>query len=480
MTNTQSISSWIHRVAVGVLMLSLVVGPLCVGSYFGGWRWPLVWLAGVAAVLMTLAPVRRGRDRGMLRWLLLLALILLAAQGLWMWYNCWGVLVVDAGSGARNLKLLESIPYPDLPGGADRAEAWDRLSYLLPCLGLVWGTRRLVSSYPWVIKWIAKAIFWTGTAVALLGLVQRWTAAEGIFWSESLSFKDRTLFFGTYRSPGIASAYLNITLALGLSLILTWKRRGEKSGWQIAKRLAHATSLIVIFCGVMEAGSKAGMVFGLLTVLLWVLLNARSISKGLRNLATMLPGGSTLERNIIVVVFSMIIVLSGLSFSNTVMERWQDAHESGYSTLDERAKTNALQFKMMNDPEWGALGFGVGSFYPLFHYFDKANGDVIKGTMVYAHNDHLQTLVEWGWFGGALFVFIIGGGGLLLVLGIYVDRTRYARKDVILMRGCTIALLVLLLHATVDFPFQIESIAVTFSVLLGVAWRRIPAIKAAT
>ena len=38
------------------------------------------------------------------------------------------------------------------------------------------------------------------------------------------------------------------------------------------------------------------------------------------------------------------------------------------------------------------------------------------------------------------------------------------------MRGYLIAIAMCLLHALIDFPFQIESIAITMSVLFGAAW----------
>jgi hypothetical protein len=44
------------------------------------------------------------------------------------------------------------------------------------------------------------------------------------------------------------------------------------------------------------------------------------------------------------------------------------------------------------------------------------------------------------------------------------------------MRGYLLAMFVFLVHALIEFPFQIESLAVVFAVMLGVAWAS-PAIR---
>jgi len=50
------------------------------------------------------------------------------------------------------------------------------------------------------------------------------------------------------------------------------------------------------------------------------------------------------------------------------------------------------------------------------------------------------------------------------------SKENHSKNRIILFRGFLIAMATTLLHANVDFPFQIESLAITFSVMLGVAW----------
>ena len=131
---------------------------------------------------------------------------------------------------------------------------------------------------------------------------------------------------------------------------------------------------------------------------------------------------------------------------------------------------------MVGDESWGAMGMGPGSFYPLFPYYSGQIDTLITGIWVYAHNDYMQTLVEWGWLGTALLALCIGGGYFVLAREIFFHRNDHSKSRFIHMRGYLLAMTVFLVHAVIEFPFQIESLAVIFSVMLGVAWAS-PAVR---
>ena len=161
-----------HRAGRILLLFSLVIGPLWIGSYFGEWRWPLLICATFALCVLLTAPttpigkfsfrkfsfkksprrdaLRRPRWNG---WLAAL-LIWPALQGFWMWHNAWG----EFSSMPWYIHFLDNQPEPSLPGAPDRAEAWDRLSYIIPCLGMVWVTRSLVIAMPNMLRTIATTI----------------------------------------------------------------------------------------------------------------------------------------------------------------------------------------------------------------------------------------------------------------------------------------------------------------------------------
>lgn len=453
-----------------LLMASLIIGPLFAGSYYDHWRWPLIVTSSLAGLLLALGP----RPRQWQGWCLLVLLLVPALQGLWMWYNAWGEFSHSVGGKGETpwwrIMPRDQQPFPEQPGSADQAEALDRLSYILPCLAVVWGTREVVRSRPQWVGRLAACIFWTGAAVALLGLIQRQTGAEGIFWNKELTTYGSSLFFGTYRSPGIATSFLNIALAMGLALLLRPTSR-ESTTTGIQRHflpLLRTGGVLVILVGVITAGSKAGMVLGVLTLLLWAIMNRRAIGRKYHDASASFFGHRRLERNITLAVVLIIAVLSLLSYAGTMYQRWEGAQESGYPTIQPRLTVNTIQLEMMQDPTWGAAGFGPGSFYPLFPYF--AVDHDITGRYVYSHNDYLQTFVEWGWLGGGLMACLIAAAVIFLCREIFLRKKRHGRSMTVMLRAYLIALTSILIHATVDFPMQIESIAITFAVLLGVGW----------
>jgi len=452
-----------------LLILSLYLGPLCAGSYFGAWRHPLLGAISLVFVMSIITSFKAPKKQINLG--LLALLVWLIIQGCWMWFNTWGVFIkspiVEVGLPHWRILEIDNQPFPFFPGSADKAEALDRLLYIIPCLGIIWCVRMLVHQKPAWCYFFAKALFYSGVTMSILGLIQRSTGATSIFWMDELHFKNN-LFFGTYRSPGIATCFLNVALVFGLTELLTiFRSRLGKA--KLPLILLNFAGVLLILCSVTTAGSKAGMAIGIFTLLLWGILNRHSLLKAFHRSSELFSGNQNLERNIILTALFFISTISIISLSGLIYQRWMGAQEHGYNTLVSRASANETQIKMINDDEWGALGYGPGSFYPLFHYF-KGDKKELQGTWVYAHNDYLQTLVEWGWLGFICFATIIGGGIALLAREVFFQSRHHSKTRFLYLRAYLIAMVFFLLHATVDFPFQIESLAVIFSVMLGVAW----------
>ena len=463
------------------MIAALVIGPLLAGSYYEPWRWPLIYTSSVAAALLILST----RPKTSLNGVLLALLIWPVIQGIWMYYNAWGEFsrtrYYDPTYLPWRITQLDDQPFPSLPGAADKAEAFDRLSFILPCLGLIWGTRQLVVARPSWLLLIAKSIFWSGMVVAIIGLLQRATGATAILWLDELDQGLlRKYFFATYRSPGIATCYLNVALALGLSCTLNALRSGSdedskksklRARFPMAYLLATMAALIIIICAVITAGSKAGMALGVLTIILWSIFNRRSISSAFNESTSQIFfGNKAVERNIFFGALICITAFLLLSFAGLMSERWVGAHKLNYGSLTGRIQANEVMLKMVADEGWGAMGNGPGSFYPLFPFYTQEIDSMIMGVWVYAHNDYLQTLVEWGWLGTGCLAACIGGGYLLLAREVLFHRNDHSKSRFVHLRAYLVAMTIFLIHALIEFPFQIESLAIVFSVLLGVAW----------
>jgi O-antigen ligase len=132
----------------------------------------------------------------------------------------------------------------------------------------------------------------------------------------------------------------------------------------------------------------------------------------------------------------------------------------------------------------GAFGHGPGSFKMLLPASPLLSNAllsrwvlqprIIPGFQIsmwsMAHNDYLQTWVEFGWLGLILSSAILFGGVASAITRIRGKLNDLRRPDGFILLGVSAALLGVMVHALFDFPLQIASIQVTMIVLLGICW----------
>jgi len=109
------------------------------------------------------------------------------------------------------------------------------------------------------------------------------------------------------------------------------------------------------------------------------------------------------------------------------------------------------------------LGSGIGSFDSVFRSVEPLER-LQAAFFNQAHNDYLETWLEMGWPGAALIItFLVW----------FVRRSWTAWKGEVstegdLQRAASLAIAVVLLHASVDYPLRTETLAVTFALLCAV------------
>ena len=114
--------------------------------------------------------------------------------------------------------------------------------------------------------------------------------------------------------------------------------------------------------------------------------------------------------------------------------------------------------------DYKLTGSGLGSFYAVFPKYRKQD---VGGYYNHAHNDYLEFATETGLVGLSLLGLAVISSFLVAIIA------QYRRRDP-LMRGLSFAAIMgicsIMIHSTVDFNLQIPANAITFMLLLAMAW----------
>lgn len=121
--------------------------------------------------------------------------------------------------------------------------------------------------------------------------------------------------------------------------------------------------------------------------------------------------------------------------------------------------------------DYQPLGSGTGSFDPVYRSVESLT-ELDPTFLNHAHNEYLEIWLETGWFGALLLVVTIGWAGRRWTSSWARDRQR--RADA-LARASGAAVLLLLLHSTVEFSIRTTAIMALTAIclaLLGLAGQR--------
>jgi len=384
------------------------------------------------------------------RTLLILILMLIAIGG-WMVFNASAI-----NDSAFAVFARVQQPAPRLTGSVDYAlsTAWMIRGVLL--LGIVLFIVDLSQDARWLLR-LWGGIGLVAGSLALLGLLQKATGAPMIFW-KAARVPGEILFFATYYYHGNAGAYLNLVLPLtaGLAVrsFITPTSAGVRALW--------LTVFVLTLLAVVANTSRMAQLIAM------VILVAVAVRIGPRLVQRL----SRTEKNVALAgagaVLLAIFAVAQATHLEQPIKRWGQISKSISSDarwlVDKVAVKEAL-------PEVGFFGFGPGTFRGVFPSFNLASGAPVAGTWRFLHNDYLQTVMEWGWVGSALWALLFFGGIVVAVRRLKSpDARTWVPRRRLLLALVVIALGGVALHALVDFPLQIESIQLYAATYLGLCW----------
>ena len=167
---------------------------------------------------------------------------------------------------------------------------------------------------------------------------------------------------------------------------------------------------------------------------------------------------------------SMVILLTSL----LVLDIFVVGTFFGIEKVADRLQSTSIEKESRDDVARATIdmmqpqlltGTGAGTFYTAFpEYRTEGTG---RGFYVNTHNDYLEFSSEFGLIGSiplGLAVLASLGAGLY---------AQYRRRDKLMKGiafGASMSILAMLIHSFVDFNLQMPANALTFMVVLALAW----------
>jgi O-Antigen ligase len=444
------ISGFFRSVSRWIFFAALVYAPWAYGATTSESIQTTNWVLLAALVLWAIELLVSRRTPRLPRLLFFLTAALICVGG-WMVFNAKSIYDSDffVFVPLRNFAppVAGSVDYPI-------SAAWMIRCALL--LGTVLFVADLSRSDRWLLRlWYVVALI--GGSIAFLGLLQKATSAQMIFWQPPPPpHLWVSTFFSTYYYHGNAGAFLNLVWPLSLGLVIRSFSKRSHPGL----RAIWIVILIITIAGVMANTSRMAHIVALL------LMVAVCVQFGpvlLRNL-------SGAQKSVAVVgavaVVLALIAVAQASHLEQPLGRWQ----AQTARIPTDARWQAWSVAIAALPETGLFGSGAGTFRVVFPAYKVAAKSDVAGTWRFLHQDYLQTLLEWGWLGSSLWALLFFGGITVAIRNYRKYALGWTPRRRVLQPLVVIALAGVAVHALVDFPLQIESIQLYVAACLGLCW----------
>ena len=264
---------------------------------------------------------------------------------------------------------------------------------------------------------------------------------------------------GTYANRNHFAGYLEMSLAIGIGLLIAglsdrsadnWKQFVRQTiEWILSPKMILRLSLCILVIALTTTHSRMGN-----SAFFSSLLIAGAIGIALSRHAT---------RNTVLLLVSLIAIdlfIVGSWFG--VEKLAQRLEATTVQDVEEREDPAAYSLDLIKD--YPVFGAGPGTFYIVFPRYRQAK---VVAFFEHAHNDYAQIASESGLLGlGLIGAFVVMSLAAALV-------AQWQRRDP-LMRGmsfaCVMGVTAILIHSWVDFNLQIPANAVLFMVVLALGW----------
>ncbi len=370
--------------------------------------------------------------------LAVLAMALVLAQ-LWpisheLWRSLPGRALMEQGLAAAGV-APDSLPM-SLSPAATKASA---IAMLVPLAAFI-AALSVPQRYFWQVA--AAILFATIVGMVIALMQRRGGVASGLFFY--LSDKRTALPSGTFANKNFFAAQLYAAIPVLAAFAMTMAQKFDVRPLLTMLFTLLFTGLIVAVLAV--TGSRAGTMLAMVSLLLTVFLVLRLAPKG--------RAGASIGGSIIAGVVALV-VMAQASMVGILRLAEGDTINDFRTTISEVSMTAAnAQFP------WGS---GFGTFVPVYQLYETPE-TIIDPYVNYAHNEWLQLAIE-----GGLPALILLGLFLLWLAVALVKALRLAPLDPAnaMIRASGLVVVLLLVHAIVDFPFRNAALMTLLGLSLG-------------
>lgn len=263
---------------------------------------------------------------------------------------------------------------------------------------------------------------------------------------------------GTFVNRNHYAAYLVMCLSVGIGVLIANLTGAVSRTWK--QFLRNVIALIL---------SPRMLLRLALVVMVIALVLTRSRMGNMSFFASLLAAGAIglafskrATRSMVVLIASLIVIDVFVVGTYFGVERVVERIEQTRLETEDRDEIARSALNLWRD--YPAFGSGLGSFHAVIPGYW---GDIPGSPYTHAHNDYLQFAGEVGVIGASLL------GAMLLMSLLAALRAQQVRTDP-LMRGISfgslMGMIALMIHSAVDFSLQIPAIALTFMLVLALAW----------
>lgn len=402
--------------------------------------------------------------------------------GLWLLVLCVQVLplpeaVIDALSHGWVEAGREAQPWIRFHGPAavisvDPEASWEFLSRSLAYAAAFGLTLVLVRSRD-RLRTLAFVLIGSGVFQATLGSFFHLAGVRYELFNTVLDHSGSAM--GTFVNRDHFAGYMEMTLAVGIGMMIATLRGGGPRTWRqmlrdwvswlVSPRVLLRLMLVVMVIALVMTRSRMGNSAFFMSMLVAGAIGLVLGRHATRSTVILLASLVVIDIFVVGAWFGVEKVMHRLE--QTSLTRSDKASNKASGTgqeqsVEERVEPGLMALKALK--EFPFVGSGGGTFYVVF---PKYRGQEIDGYYDHAHNDYVQFATETGVVGVSLV-------GLLVLSTLLVAlRTQYERRDPLargVAFGVTMGIIALLIHSWVDFNLQIPANALTFVVLLAMGW----------